>query len=80
MSPELIDFLFSRTLLANTVLALIAWIVTIVLTSFCICSNTCCLVPRRMKRIITLVWCIALFIAAGLTAYVIPVANWMIDN
>jgi len=61
--------LFSPHLRALFILSLVACVVKLLLGLLWCCARTCCLVPRRVRQVIGLLYCVVFFVTAALTAY-----------
>jgi cytosine/uracil/thiamine/allantoin permease len=67
--------IFSSHLRELAIVTLIAYIVLLIAFVLWCCALTCCLVPRRLRKLLGLLMCAVLFVAIALTVYTLSEAH-----
>ena len=76
----MLELLLSQHLRVAFIFTLLAGVALLALSLLWCCARTCCLVPRRMRQCIGVVWCAALFVTAALAAYTLTEAHAIREN
>jgi len=76
----MLELLLSHQLRVAFVFTLLAYAALLAMSALWCCARTCCLVPRRARQCIGVLWCVVVFIVAALTAYTLAEAHAIKEN